>query len=96
MGLVEIKEFKNEIKSGKLHMISKLISAMKNFSFLVIYYLLICIDEILQYDCIGEANKPIRLVDEFLYKLILRNCEEDHIGYEFYKLQHKNMLRNKL
>jgi len=53
-------------------------------------------EEPTDYDVIGENGKPIRIEEEFLYKLVFKNNEEDFIGYEFFRMQHKNMLRNKL
>jgi hypothetical protein len=41
-------------------------------------------------------DKPIRLVDEFFYKPAFLVDEEDFTGYEVFRLQHKNSLRNKL
>eukprot|EP00347_Sterkiella_histriomuscorum_P004252 403361163 len=49
-----------------------------------------------KYDCLNKKGEPIRISEEYLYKLILRNNDDNCIGYEFYKMQHKNQLRNKL
>ncbi|CDW91599.1 ankyrin repeat-containing protein [Stylonychia lemnae] len=60
------------------------------------YERLIFFEEPTKYDVIGENSQIVRLADEFLYKLVFKNNDDDFIGYEFFRMQHKNMLRNKL
>ncbi len=53
-------------------------------------------EEPLEYDMINEEGKPIRLAEEYIYKVRFVTDQEDNKGYELYKSEHKNQLRSKL